>query len=145
MRHDLQDWRLWVPAISGFTLSMLCPVSKEEGDRLPQTPPAWVFPIIWLILYVLIGMSWKMSNSHSDESKREADVMHGVLVGTLILWMLVYSCRGNKLGGVYILAVIFACTICCMSLHAHALGRIMLTPLVAWTFIAFHLNYHIVD
>lgn len=134
------QWRLALPILSGFGLSLICPVSG--GTRLPQTPPSYMFPIIWCILYILIGVSWQRA---AISGQALCDVLHGVLVAFLLLWMLVYACGKQKKAGMYVLAGIFALTICCMSLHTDLTSKVMLAPMVAWILVAFHLNYHLIE
>ena len=130
--------RLWIPLLSGFGMSTICPVSG--GERFLQTPPKSMFPIIWSILYILLGVSWTRASK-----KRLSDIMHAFLVLLLISWIVMYSCNRKKLQGLYILACIFSVTVGCMSVHDDDLSRIMLTPLLAWILIAFNLNYNIVN
>lgn len=127
--------RLWIPLISGFGLSSLCPVSG--GERLPQTPPKFLFPIVWTILYILIGISWEKARK-----KKISDIMHAILVLLLVLWIVIFSCCKNKIYGWYLLACIIAITISCMILHDDDMSLLLLTPLLAWILIAYNLNYH---
>ena len=138
--QSILEWRLWVPIISGYALALQCPMTREEGATLAQSPPPHVFGIVWPILYLLLGFSW--SNSRNDVT---TDIMHGVLTTLLCLWILVFSCLDQKKYGVYVLACVVATTACCMSLHTGKISKIALTPLLAWTSLAFQLNYHILD
>lgn len=132
------SYRLLAPIISGMCMSLLCPVSG--GEKLPQTPPKYIFPIVWTILYILLGISWENTKHGSY-----ADYIYHVLVLLLILWIVVYSCKSNKIRGFYILACLKAVCICCIVLHHDDFSKILLTPLLAWLFIAYSLNYHIID
>ena len=138
--EDLRDWRLWTRIISGYVLSALCPMKKNEGKELPQRPPAYVFGIVWPILYMLVGYSWMKSKNDS-----KTDVMHGVLTFFLCLWIVSFSCAKNKTNGLYILSCVIAITVCLMCLHQDRSLKIVLTPLLAWTNLAMHFNYHILD
>jgi len=133
-------WRLWVPLVSAYALSALCPMTGDEGKKLPQRPPGYVFGIVWPILYALIGYSWLRA-----KNDQKTDVMHGVLTLFLCLWIVSFSCAGNKTYGLYVLSCVIAITACCMCLHQNRSGKIALVPLLAWTNFAFHLNYHTLD
>lgn len=137
-----KHWRLWAPLVSGLAFSRMCPVSG--GERLPQTPPKRVFPIVWTILYACIGYSWKRIHSLFPENTK-ADVMHGILVCLLCAWLFTYACKNQKVYGFYVLAMIVATCVCCIALHEDKMSKILLTPLLAWTLIALQLNYHIAD
>ena len=134
------QWRLWVPIISGNVLSVLCPIKQGEGVFLPQRPPAYIFGIVWTILYILLGISW--TRARGD---KESDFMHGLLTLFLCLWIVSFSCLDKKKYGLYTLSCIVAITVCCMCLHKHRWSKVALTPLLAWTTLAHQFNYHILD
>ena len=136
---NLAQLRLWLPMISGFGISGLCKMKKNEGVQLPQRPPAYVFGIVWPILYLLLGYSWINS-----VNQIELDMMHGICTLLLTLWLVFFSCMNNKKMGIYIIASSIATVVCCMSLHNHTLSKIALTPLLAWLLVAFLLNWNIV-
>ena len=94
-----KNWRLWVPLVSGLAFSRICPVSG--GERVPQTPPQRVFPIVWTILYACIGYSWKRNHSLFPENTK-TDVMHGILVCLLCAWLFMYACKDQKVYGFYV-------------------------------------------
>ena len=143
LSHVRNNWRLWTPIVSGFGLSALCPLrragSDYDGSKLPQRPPAAVFPIVWAILYCLLGYSW--TRARKDIC---TDVMHGVCVLLLSLWTLAYACFGYKRVGLYTIAGIMSVTVCCMCLHEDKRSKIALSPLLAWLTIALQLNWHVI-
>tara|TARA_B110000046_G_C12973195_1_gene389894 strand:- start:160 stop:516 length:357 start_codon:yes stop_codon:yes gene_type:complete len=112
---------------------------EYDASKVPQRPPALVFPIVWAILFCLLGYSW--TNARHDT---HADVMHGVCVLLLSGWTLMYVCLKNKKAGLYTLAGIVAVTVCCMCLHEDKTSQIALTPLLAWLLIALQLNWHVI-
>ena len=137
--NQMEHWRLWTPLVSGYILSALCPIT-DEGKMLPQRPPSYVFGLVWLVLYILLGLSWLHSRNDI-----ETDVMHAILTGFLCLWIVVFSCLSLKKYGLYVLSCTVAIIVCCMCLHPHKLSKVALTPLLAWCSLAFHFNYHILD
>lgn len=60
-------------------------------DKPPLAPPGWVFPIVWTILYVLMGIAayriWLTPNS---EAKRVALIFYGAQLVVNILWPLLF-------------------------------------------------------
>ena len=62
------NWKL----IRTYTVSILIPVALGEAvglfisgsmdyetlNKPPLAPPAWLFPIVWTLLYVLMGVSY---------------------------------------------------------------------------------------
>jgi len=130
-----KEWRLWAPMTSGFLMSALCPIMKDEGITSSLRPPSYVFKIVWPILYILLGLSWTNTKSNSLN-----DWMHGVCTFLLTLWIYVYNCKDNKRGGAYIIACLIAMLTLLVSLHEDKLSKVYLTPLIAWLTIAYQLN-----
>lgn len=133
------NWRLWTPLLTGFGVSAICGIAKDTGKELPQRPPAIVFKIIWPILYMLLGYSWKQATSQI-----QLELLHGICTFLLVSWIVLFSCQNNKKMGIYIIACTIAVVVCCMSLHTDRLSVISLTPLLAWLMVAFQLNWHII-
>jgi tryptophan-rich sensory protein len=136
---NITNWRLWTPMVSGFGVSMICKMKKNEGVELPQRPPAFVFGIVWPILYFLLGYSWTQSTNISN-----LDFMHMIVTFLLASWLVFFSCLGNKKMGIYIIASTIACVVSCMTLHIDNLSKIALTPLLGWLLVAFQLNWNLV-
>jgi len=134
-----EDWRIFVPLLSGYGINMLCPMTEKQ-DVLKQQPPKIVFQIVWPILYILLGFSWKRSISSI-----ELDILHGFCTFLLALWIVVFSCMKNKKLGIFIIALTLATIICCMSMHSNNISKLLLIPLLAWLLVAFQLNWNIVD
>ena len=138
----LDQWRMWAPLVSGFAMATMCPMGPNDGATLPQRPPTSAFPIVWTILYLLLGWSWTRVAPLSTN-----DRMHSVCTLLLLAWLLAYSCHGSPRTALYVLACAIAVTVCCMCLHAsHDHNAcVALVPLLAWLLIAFHLNWDIVS
>ena len=80
---------LWILAVEavGFLSGIL---SREGTDRYapmankpPLSPPGWVFPIVWTVLYLLMGeASWRVLTSGAESDKiRKALIAYGVQLG----------------------------------------------------------------
>ncbi len=51
---------LLIPLVVGVVSSILSMNAMEEFNTLnkpPLAPPAWLFPVVWTILYILMGIS----------------------------------------------------------------------------------------
>ena len=132
--------KFFLPLLSGYILSMLCKISKNEGKELLQRPPAIVFKIIWPILYLLLGYSWSKSGN-----QYELNMLHGICTFLLSIWIIVYSCMNKKKYGIYIIALSISVVIACMCLHIDKYSTIALIPLLAWLLVAYQLNWDIIN
>ena len=61
-------------------------------NQPPLSPPGWVFPIVWTVLYLLMGeASWRVLTSSAEPDKiRKALIAYGVQLGLNFLWPIVF-------------------------------------------------------
>ncbi len=94
MNHNLKKRLIsWaIPLAVGGLASLL---SGGMGNyrvlnQPPLSPPAWVFPVVWTILYLLMGeASYRIWVSGSPQTKR-ALTAYGVQLFLNFLWPLVF-------------------------------------------------------
>ena len=57
-------------------------------EKPPLSPPAWVFPVVWTLLYTLMGISsYLILRSDAPEAqKREALMLYGYQLAVNFLW-----------------------------------------------------------
>ena len=78
----------------GGLSSMITQGQMEAFSALrqpPLSPPGWVFPVAWTILYLLMGIGmaivWRKSNGGS---RRRAVIIWGVQLAANFLWPLLF-------------------------------------------------------
>ena len=61
-------------------------------NQPPLSPPGWIFPIVWSILYLLMGYaSYRIYLSEADrEDKRKALIFYGLQLFLNFLWPLAF-------------------------------------------------------
>ena len=61
-------------------------------NQPPLSPPGWVFPVVWSILYLLMGYaSYRIYVSEADrEDKRKALTFYGIQLLLNFLWPVVF-------------------------------------------------------
>ena len=66
--------------------------SYKIMNQPPLSPPGWVFPIVWTILYLLMGeASYRVLTSGEDRVLiRTALIAYGVQLGLNLLWSPVF-------------------------------------------------------
>tara|TARA_Y100000389_G_scaffold157418_3_gene158548 strand:+ start:2525 stop:2956 length:432 start_codon:yes stop_codon:yes gene_type:complete len=122
---------LLLPMISGYTMAMFCKPNKSSGQVVKFRPPAWVFGIVWPILYILLGIAWVNS--------KQLSLLYFILILFLNLWLYVYACRENKIGGVF---VIFLSILSLLYIFVSVSKTIKyyLVPLLVWLLFAGLIN-----
>ena len=108
------------------------------------TPPAWVFPVVWTILYILMGIAsyWVSISDVSGDRKKRALRAYALQLAANFLWSIVFfrfelwTAAFIWLIMLGILAII--CTVRFYDIDERA-GKIMV-PYLIWLFAAAYLN-----
>ena len=60
----------------------------ETLNQPPLSPPGWLFPVVWTILYILMGIAsyLVLTSGKSQESIRRALVLYGIQLSFNFLW-----------------------------------------------------------
>ena len=125
-----------VPGTVGFSVSALC--KMPSSDAIPFRPPAWVFGVVWPILYALLGIAWfRTAVAFGVISFRSASYLLTTLV--LCSWQLVYSCRKDVKNAVFVLLASVLSVAFNVAL-SNMPERLMLIPLLVWVSFATLMN-----
>jgi len=83
---------LFLPIISGSIIGLIISNSIDYGllVKPPLSPPGFLFPIIWSILYLLMGISYYLfKEKYPKETKIESIVYYIQLIMNL-LWSILF-------------------------------------------------------
>ena len=101
----MTDWKgLWqkykpillqvgIALLAGGLASLLGGDTTPLYGRLvspPLAPPGWVFPVVWSILYVLMGIAAGLVVKSGDVDSRQALALYYLQLGLNLLWPLVF-------------------------------------------------------
>lgn len=80
-----------IPLIVGGVSALLTQNSMEVFERVvqpPLSPPAWLFPVVWTILYILMGISsyLVLTSDVSQQEKEEAIRLYAYQLIVNFLW-----------------------------------------------------------
>ena len=117
-------------------------------EKPPLTPPDWVFPIVWGILYLLMGLaSWLIHTSKGDVGAvRAAMRLYGLQLGMNFFWPLFFFTLEWRLWAFVWLMVMWA-LILVVLLWFYRLRRTagwLMLPYLVWTAFAGYLNLGVV-
>ena len=99
------NWKLLavnlvIPLCVGGLSAFLTRGSMELYKNLkqpPLAPPGWVFPVVWTILFILMGIStYLICHSHSKD-KKSALRIYALQLALNFTWSLVFFNMGNFL------------------------------------------------
>ena len=111
-------------------------------------PPDYVFPFVWLFLYVLLIISFDMILNHSDKAAiRPAAQMFTMNMFLQVLWCYVFFANGYFLVGFAILVVLNFVNMFMMRMfyRLNKTAMWLLVPYQLWLLFAAYLNWAVVD
>lgn len=136
-----------IPLGVGALAALLTMDSMQAYRQLQQppfSPPGWVFPAVWTILYVLMGWaSYRIFTAQAPkEKKRDALIIYGVQLFFNFFWSLLFfrwELRLTAFFWVLALWVLIYATIQLFYRVEDPAGDLLL-PYLLWTTYAAYLN-----
>jgi benzodiazapine receptor len=110
-------------------------MDETSGETVKFRPPAWVFGVVWPILYILLGISWVIA---SRQNKLNS-IIYGLITLLLMSWIIFYSCEKDKKSSVYILICSIMAAFACISV-GNNVSKILISPLIGWLIFALMMN-----
>lgn len=115
-----------------------------ELNQPPLSPPGWLFPVVWTILYLLMGYaSYRVLTSGKDPGQiRRALTLYGAQLAVNFLWPVVFFGLEWRLVAFFLLIVLWALiylTIRAFSKIDERAGDLLL-PYIIWVTFAGYLN-----
>ena len=138
---------LVVPLAVGGIAALLMGGGMDTFEALnqpPLSPPGWLFPVVWTILYILMGIAsyLVLTSGKPQESIRRALVLYGIQLAFNFLWSIFFfSLSAYLFAFIWLLALwllILATTVSFYRLSDLA-GYLMI-PYLIWVTFAGYLN-----
>ena len=80
-----------IPVLVGALVGLITSGAMNYSmlNKPPLSPPGWLFPIVWTILYILMGVSYGIlkSNNQTDE---EIDYIYYLQLVINALWSIIF-------------------------------------------------------
>lgn len=132
---------LIVGAVSGFLIRNSIPV-YEGTAHPPLSPPAWLFPIVWTILYILMGISSYIVGTSHSPLKTEALMLYGIQLFLNFIWPLIFFNAQNYLLAFIILVILFFVLVRMVRefTDIKPFAGILQIPYILWLIYAAYLN-----
>lgn len=110
----------------------------------PLSPPGWLFPVVWTVLYVLMGYASYLVAQAPGEN-RKALVLYGIQLAMNFLWPILFF-RFEMVGAALVLLMVLWVTVL---LTIRAFSQVseqagdLLIPYILWLSFALYLNFGI--
>ena len=139
-----------LPLTVGFIAGRLNSQSMEVYTSFEKPaffPPAWVFPVVWTILYILMGIASYLvwSSSSSKKEARSALTFYLIQLGLNFAWTFIFfTCRLYGLAFLeLILLLIFVIITTVKFCKISKVAGLMMIPYIIWLLYAGVLNFYI--
>lgn len=108
----------------------------------PLSPPAWLFPVVWTLLYIIIGWSAGNIAASRDLDKGVAIKLYSVQLFVNILWPVIFfRLEAAKFALFWLALLIIAVVLTFLSFkRIDSKSAWLLLPYLAWCCFAFYLN-----
>lgn len=118
--------------------------SYSTLEKPPLAPPGWIFPIVWTVLYLLMGYaSYLVTVSRADSAKiRRAWIFYGLQLLANFIWPLLFFGGGLYLTAllwIVVLWILVFLTIWAFSQVNERAGDLLI-PYILWITFAAYLN-----
>lgn len=129
----------------GGLSALLTNSSMEHYGQLkqpPLAPPGWLFPIVWTILFLLMGIAAYLVWMQNDPDRKTALTLYAVQLGFNFFWTIIFfNLRSYGLALVWLIAlwVLILLTVKYFYQSTHTAG-ILLVPYLLWVTFAAYLN-----
>lgn len=137
-----------VPLIVGGLSAILSRSGMAEFENVikpPLTPPAWLFPICWTVLYILMGTASYIVFVSDSEIKRNALFFYGIQLAMNFFWSLIFFNKAWYLFAFMWLVMLWAMILVTMLKFYKISERAgdLLLPYILWVTFAGYLNFGI--
>ena len=139
-----------LPLLIGILSSLLGGTQQEAYSSFakpPLSPPSWLFPVVWTILYILMGISaYLVSKTDADDdAKKSAFVFYGLQIIFNFfwsIWFFRFSLYGFSF--LWLIALLILVVITAVKFYdINAVAGWLYIPYIAWMSFAAYLNYMI--
>lgn len=82
---------LFTPLVIGMIIGLIVSNSNNYNDLVkpPLSPPRLIFPIIWTIIYLLIGIAFYIFKNTNNDSKSD-NIIYYVQLIVNALWSIIF-------------------------------------------------------
>lgn len=135
-----------LPLAVGGAAAVLTMDAMAQYSALPQppfAPPAWVFPAVWTVLYLLMGAASRRVHRLGTQESRNALMLYYVQLAVHFVWPLLYFRAQEYAVAFWWLLLLPALVLAALSVFSRldkAAGRLLM-PYAAWLLFAAYLNY----
>ena len=137
-----------IPLAVGALSSLLTMGSMKAFAHLrqpPLSPPGWLFPVVWSVLYILMGISTYLvyTARETPQMRFSALIAYGIMLVFNFVWPLLFFRMGMRLVAFVWLLLLLGLVLLTASLfyQVRKIAGLLYIPYLAWMVFAGYLNF----
>ena len=138
---------LAIPVVTGLVSGVLTKnamIQYATFQKPPLSPPGWLFPVVWTVLYLVMGLaSYFVITANADGIKKaDALLFYGLQLCFNFVWSLIFFNFGQYLLSFVWLMILWVLEIVTAVLFYRIVrgAGLLLIPYILWTTFAAYLN-----
>ena len=135
-----------IPLILGDIVGFIISGSTDYNSLIqPElAPPAILFPIVWTILYFLMGLSYGIITIYSDLDSDVKTIYYSQLIVNLIWPIIFFVMKNRLLALIWIILLLILIIIMIVKFYKkNKVASLIQIPYLLWTIFATYLNFSI--
>lgn len=134
-----------VPLLVGAATALINKNGFDSYERLnqpPLSPPSWLFPIVWSILYILMGISSYLVSQKGTQFPKRALTIYIIQLVMNFIWPILFFTFHAYLLSFIWLAVLLAMVIVMAVIFCriNKTAGLLQIPYIIWSIFALYLN-----
>jgi len=138
-----------IPLLVGVVSALLTMNNMDVYSTVnqpPLTPPALVFPIVWTVLFTLMGVSSALVYNSYSNKKDDAFFVYAVSLGLNFLWSIIFfNFRQFILSFIVLVALLISIIATIVKyFKINKVASLLQIPYAVWVAFAGYLNFAII-
>ncbi len=117
-------------------------------QKPPLSPPAWVFPVVWTVLYILMGVaSYLVATATTSRIDKDGALsVYALQLAFNFLWSIIFfNLEMYRFALVWLVLLLLLVVITAVRFYRiNKAAGLLLVPYIVWLIIAAYLNFQIV-
>lgn len=133
-----------IPLGLGIITSLLIKTDMYNVINKPElSPPKIVFPIVWTILYILLGISNYLINKNGK--KEVPNLIYYIGLGINLIWPFIFfNLKEYLIALIWLtILIVFVVTMIIEYFKINKLSAYLQIPYIIWLIFALYLNYQV--
>ncbi len=133
-----------IPLVLGFLTGIITRpfIDYEQLIQPPLAPPSWLFPVMWTILYILMGISFYLTLKNDHDLDIDTYKTYFLQLIVNCFWTIVFFIFKWRLFSIFwlILLIYLIVKMMIKFYRINKIGGLLQIPYLLWCLFALYLN-----